>query len=346
MSFSKRIGLIILGLLFAGCSGNAPSASSEILFTPGNAGALVPQTRDQHIPVQSSKLMARASLPNTFDVATPSAAGTDDLYVAAFFLTDIANYHMPNRRGHVPYCTITGPQQVNGIGVDRNGVLWVPQEASGIVTSYAPGCGAPGITLTDNSLPIAIAFGPKGVNYVVEWAHANVSYVAVFPKGATTPSRQLKSSAIGYGAQGFGIGVDRKGNVFFGFAKPDDAGGGIVEFFHGRGQGQLLSVGTTGSPGASITFDGKGNMLVPDFTNAMVDVFAPPYSALTSTIPLKGTSYQCALNESENSLACADGEYETADLYSYPAGKYEYSFNKGLGGGDFVGGIAFDPSAR
>jgi hypothetical protein len=299
-------------------------------FAPGNTGALTPQTRDQLL-------------------VTPPAAGTDDLYVSAFYLTDIADYHMPNKKGRFPYCTITGPKSINGIGVDRNGVLWVPQEQDqgpGIVTSYAPGCGAPGITLTGNSQPLAIAFGPKGENYVVEWAYGDGSYVAVFPKGATTPSKELQSSAVGSGASGNGIGVDRQGDVFFGFAKPYGAGGGIVEFAHGRGQGQLLSVGTTGNPGASITFDGKGNMLVPDVINTVIDIFAPPYSALTSTIPLKGSSYQCALNESENSLACADAEYETADLYSYPAGKYEYSFSKGLWGDDYVEGIAFEPSAR
>jgi hypothetical protein len=329
MCFSKRIGLVVLGLLFAGCSGSAPSASSTIPFAPGDIGALTPLTRHQLRE-------------------TPPAAG-DDLYVSAVYLTDIADYHMPNRKGHFPYCTIAGPTLIDGIGVDRNGVLWVPQQqprGDGIVTSYAPGCGAPGITLTGNDQPIAIGFGPKGENYVVEWADGDGSYVAVFPKGATTPSRELQSSAIGSGASGNGIGVDRQGNVFFGFAKPHDAGGGIVEFAHGRGQGQLLSIGTTGSPGASITFDGKGNMLVPDDTNAVIDIFAPPYSALTSTIPLKGSSYQCALNESENSLACADAEYERADLYSYPAGKYEYSFNKGLWGDDYVGGIAFAPSAK
>ena len=167
-----------------------------------------------------------------------------------------------------------------------------------------------------------------------------------FFQKAQRPRLNLQSSAVGSGASGNGIGVDRQGDVFFGFAKPYGAGGGIVEFAHGRGQGQLLSVGTTGNPGASITFDGKGNMLVPDVINTVIDIFAPPYSALTSTIPLKGSSYQCALNESENLLACADAEYETADLYSYPAGKYEYSFSKGLWGDDYVEGIAFEPSAR
>ena len=146
MCFSRRIGLVIFGLLFAGCSGNAPSAFSAMPFAPGNTGALTPQTRDQLL-------------------VTPPAAGTDDLYVSAFYLTDIADYHMPNKKGRFPYCTITGPKSINGIGVDRNGVLWVPQEQDqgpGIVTSYAPGCGAPGITLTGNSQPLAIAFGPKG----------------------------------------------------------------------------------------------------------------------------------------------------------------------------------------
>jgi hypothetical protein len=330
MAFSKRIDLVILGLLLAGCSGNAPSASSAIPFTPGNTGALTPQTRDRLTSAQSSSV-----------------------YVSAFYMTGIADYYMPNKNGHLPYCTISGPSSVNGIGVDRNGVLWVPQEVpssghgGGTVTSYAPGCGAPGIILMDNSEPVAIAFGPKGENYVVE-SPVQGSYIAVFPKGATTPSRELRSSAIGYGAVGGGIGVDRQGNVFFGFAYyPRGVGpGGIVEFFHGRGHGQLLSVGTAGRPGASITFDDKGNMLVPDFSNAVVDIFAPPYSALTRTIPLRGSSFQCALNEAEDLLACADKGYEAADLYSYPAGKYKYSFNKGLWGDDDVSGIAFDPSAR
>ena len=260
---------------------------------------------------------------------------------------------MPNKNNRPPYCTISGPTEINGIGVDRKGVLWLPEQvgsAGGIVVSYASKCGAEGLTLTGNSGPVAIAFGRKGQINVVEGQPGNGynSSIAVFPAGATTPSSELTNPAVGYGSYtyGAGDGVDSKGNVFLSFHSPFYGNSGIIEFANGKGSGQVLAVATEGTPGASITFDKSDNMLVPDFTNAVIDVFAPPYAALTSTIALKGSSFQCTLNKSQSRLACADGTNATADIYAYPSGVDAYSINAGLSQDKYVSGIAFDPSSR
>jgi hypothetical protein len=134
------------------------------------------------------------------------------------------------------------------------------------------------------------------------------------------------------------------GNVFVAFHYPSGGGGGVVEFAHARGKGQLLGGSIPGFPGATVKFDKDKNLLLTDDPNAMLDIFAPPYTTVTATIPLKGKSWECDLNKRETLLACADTTNDTVDVYSYPGGRYKYSFSNGLSGDRILEGIAFDPS--
>ena len=95
-----------------------------------------------------------------------------------------------------------------------------------------------------------------------------------------------------------------------------------------------------GFPGG-IAFDRADNLLFVDQDAKAVYVYAPPYSAVTSTIHLKGTAVYCALNPAQTRLECMDYEYAAVDsVYSYPAGRYLFSFNNTIGSGAEAIGIA------
>ena len=82
-------------------------------------------------------------------------------------------------------------------------------------------------------------------------------------------------------------------------------------------------------------------MIITDDSAVTLNVYAPPYTKAPKTYPIKEQSPQCSLNHTQTNLACGDKTNATVDVYSYPAGKYQYSFNKGLSGN--VIGTAQDP---
>lgn len=344
--FQLYIGLFTAFFVLGGCSGSgySPSASSGAHVIAGNASQLARQPAAQLTEEQSARLLTLGSRQGLNFVRRDG--GGSSLYVSAFYNQPVNNYTMPNPKNQPPSCTISGTNNINAIGVDSSGVLWLPQgdSSAGVVTSYAPHCGAQGITLVTPAQGTAITFGPQGQKYVIVAPYPPGPYIAVFPKGATNPSRILKNKTVGSG-YATGVGADSKGNVFLAF-EYSSGSGGVVEFLHARGKGQLLGATTAGYPGATVKFDKNKNLLLTDPSNALLDIFAPPYTAVTATIPLKGKSWQCDLNKREAMLACADDTNGTADVYSYPSGTYKYSISNGLYGERILEGIAFDPSAK
>lgn len=224
-------------------------------------------------------------------------------------------------------------------GVDKNGTLWLPTQSSPpAVYSYGSDCGPRGITLRapKNASPDGIAFGDYGTNYVImRGDHYDKIYA--YPKGKTKWTRTLFPPSRTCCS---GIGVDKLGNVYGSLpANP----GVIVEFKHGRGKAINLNVQALGYPGNSIMFDRHNNMIVPDKTNSVVDVFSPPYSGLPRQITLVHPPYECALNRRETLLGCgAEGSgYRETDFYSYPQGKYEFDIPSIP-----AYFVSFDPSAN
>ena len=89
-----------------------------------------------------------------------------------------------------------------------------------------------------------------------------------------------------------------------------------------------FALGNPGSP----AFDKKDNLIVTDDSNQTLNVYAPPYTGKPKVYQLKGSSPQCTLNKAQTNVACGDKTNSSVDVYAYPSGKYQYSFNKGLSG--------------
>jgi hypothetical protein len=260
---------------------------------------------------------------------------------------EVNEYVAANKKNKKPFCQLGDLTGVNAIETDAAGNLWVPYETPSNVTQvveYAPDCGKIGTTLADpNGQPVDIAFAASGIDYVSDilGATSGAGQISIYPKGATSPSGELTNPAVFFS---LGVAVDTKGNVYQSYlGNSQGTAGGVLEFKAGKGKGAVLKGIKIDEPGV-VFLDSKENMIVPDQGGTALDTYAPPYTKLTSTFPLQAQSIQCALDKAETTLACADGPNNAIDIYTYPAGKYQYSFDAGLSSSLSTIGVAQDPT--
>lgn len=287
----------------------------------------------------------------TEDRAARDDASNDvELYVSQFKSTAIGGYSAPNRRNHGPVCTVPGLHEVNGIGVDPTGTVWVPQQTSPtgpeIIASFGRHCGPRGIGLSDPSgFPFGIAFDSHGTKYVqnVQDFGSKPGEIVVYAHGAITPTAFLSDPEF---TLVNAVGVDRNDNVYVLYLTRDQ-NGAIIEFPKGRMPGRpLRGFKMAGVPGGTLLFDTHRRLVVNNLSTRNIVVFAPPYDGSPQRIPLRGTSWQCALNPPQTRLACADYQNGVIDIYAYPSGEFLYDISTGLLAVQTTVGVAYDPAAR
>lgn len=315
-------------LLLAGCS-NFGSAQ----VPAAGAAAGMPS---QFVSMDDRTPAMRPNATGKLVFVDPMAVAAQ-VYVASYNpsgSTPVDDYHANDTKNKGHFCQITSVGEgINAIGVDPSDELWVPQgldpkTGSADIVSYGPSCGAQGTTLSDaKGQPAGIAFAPDGTRYVnnILGPSSSAGNVAVYPAGKTKPSRVLTNPNIFFAN---GVGVDSKGNVYVSFYSSTSATG-VMKFKGGQMPGAILGKIKNGAPGA-ITFDKNDNLIITDDSAVTLNVYAPPYDKAPKVYPLQGHSPQCSLNHAQSNLACGDKTNTSVDVFSYPAGAYLYSFNKGL----------------
>ncbi len=327
-------------LLLAGCS---TSGSSSQLPSTANTSGL----RAQFVSMDDRAPVTAAHSGGNLIFVDPMTLKAQ-IFVAAYNpsgSTPVDDYNSNESKNQHSICQITSVGEgINAIGVDSADKLWVPQGLdlkSGVpdIVSYAPNCGAKGTTLTDSKgQPAGIGFAPDGTRYVnnILGPSSSAGNIAVYPPGKQKPTRFLTNSKIFFAN---GVGVDSKGNVYVSFYTATSATG-VMKFKLGQMPGTVLGKIKNGAPGA-IAFDKNDNLIITDDSAVTLNVYAPPYDKAPKSYSLQGHSPQCSLNKAQTNLACSDKTNTSVDVFSYPAGKYLYSFNNGLVA--TVIGVAQDP---
>jgi hypothetical protein len=89
----------------------------------------------------------------------------------------------------------------------------------------------------------------------------------------------------------------------------------------------------------------------PNGNFSSLDIYAPPYTEKSPTTRLileNGNvtdPSMCTLDPNQDKLYCTFGYFSLVNVFSYPGGKFLYTYDSGLTGLEPYG-IANDPAAR
>lgn len=258
--------------------------------------------------------------------------------VAEFGATDVFWFKEADK-GDAPPKICEPASSTNGIRIDRHGNLWVPDGKADTTTEYAPNCGSAELTIPDpDGEPADVGFDRAGSIYILNINNTSGAPVVHVYNSAGTGLRTLTDPSF---AVLFGVNSDNKGNVFVSNLTSGNVGN-VVEFAHGTMPGKALSGVSLGLPGVPV-FDSANNLIISDWRNHTIDVFAPPYTGAPKTSTLMGGSIWCPLDHPERHIYCGDAGHGSIDVYAYPGGTYLYSYSAGLSANALVAGVAPDP---
>jgi hypothetical protein len=373
--FGRALSAAATLALLAGCSGGGSSVPAIPATHPGAPSQSISRSFIPHfklIDALGGRLQAPSNTlrfynPEPFVPTAPKNGvyGANYGNAAGNQLGGYFNlYKLPGSSGSTPVCANGGLNKVaeiNGIGVDSTGTLWVPglvptNLTSGIVLTFTKNtCTKAAAKLTDKGgEPADIAFTTTGKMYVldiVNFPAMTNGQIEVYPKGKTKPTStlQLPGEQIGTGTtQGLALGVatDSHNNVYATYLNTT-AGTDITVFTGGKGAGTILQ-NTNGTIYEGMTFDANGNLVVASDSSAgaMINVFSPPFTGTPTSFAAQGSVVDLKLDPKGANLYVGDAANNTIDVYKYPSGTYEYSIvvTTVPPNGAVVEGVAVDPS--
>ncbi len=248
-----------------------------------------------------------------------------------------------------PICSAGPVSFPEGITVDGSGVLYVvadfPGDKYGIAT-FGPTCGRAGrIFVSPKGAPLDPAVDGTTL-YVTDSDRIEV-YDTGRKETSPVDSFPVRKLSEGSGIGGIGLAVDSHHDLLWSTLAQPWMGGQVVLFANGRMPGRVLPATRIGHdfPGG-VVIDRSDNLLLVDQTDSAIYVYAPPYNAPAfSVIPLKGVAVYCALAPRQTRLYCMDYQYGSVDAYTYPGGRYLYSYTNGIKASQEPVGIAIQPAS-
>ncbi len=330
--------------LLAACSTGNPSVTTAFSSIPSAPKQLSTNGRAPSTPGSAAMLMfPRNFSPNARRpqwMKSPPPGTVAKLAAAQFGAAEVLWFKELDRNNAPPE-NCEPATAANGIGIDRDGNLWIPNGQGDTTTEYAPNCGAAKLTIADaTGEPADVAFDKSGHVYILNLNDKNgPATVNVYDYSG----KHLRTLADPSFDVLFGVRSDTNGNVFVSNLTSANVGN-VVEFKGGKMPGTQLKGPQLGLPGAP-ALDTAGNLIIADWLNMTIDVFPPPYKSSPKTFTLMGQSIWCPLGRDERRLFCGDAQNGAIDVYDYPSGKYLYSYTSGLSANNLVTGVAPYPTA-
>lgn len=262
--------------------------------------------------------------------------------VGEFYASSVAQYVMQDRKNNPPICQMSPVRDVQGMTTDATGTLYVAEDFNhgtgvGTFTPFGSArrgaeCGPPAKMFYD---PYEFQNDPAvdgSVLYlsnVVDGVGIPATVLVYDVNGGSGPDGELFDPTVN---EGVGVAVDSRHNLFWSTTNVWSGGGQVVEFRKGKMPGTVLRGTKIGNdtPGG-VLIDDANDLLFIDQTTKTVNIYAPPYRAApSSTISLVGGATYCALPRLQRAIYCLDNEYGAVDVYTYPKGKYLYSWTNGI----------------
>jgi hypothetical protein len=300
--------------LLAACAGGSPSASSSLPATGASAGrARFDVARSGAAP----GFMGALGRGHAATHRAKPAGSSRVLYVDDWNLNaiEILKYRRWTNLGN----NADGVDGPDGNWVDKSGNLYVANYANESITEYNS-AGNLIFTYTGGiSDSIGVTTDKNGNVYEADFDYPNLNgYVNEYAQQSNTVAA---TCSPGGGVES--VAVDKQGDVFAAYNNSSYTAGYIVEY-----PGGLTASGCSGTVlpitlayAGGMVFDNAGNLVVCDQGNHVVDVLAPPYSSVTSTL---GSGFEDPFHvtiDRKNDLAyVADLDNETVSVLDYPSG--------------------------
>jgi len=256
-----------------------------------------------------------------------------------------------------PVETITGLGEPAGLAVDATGNLYVAELLNNDVKVFKPGQVTPFETL----LPAAgsgtvqsVAVDARGTVYVTASnGTTSTGSIAVYPKGATTPSNTLSDPAI---ERANGIAVDGMGNIFLnyvGLVASNTLGYavGAVPVATSIGETFFHRLNIDSAPNSpqpfGLTLDKNGDLVIAD-TMGVVSIYRPATNTPMMSFQATGLignvfNINLALTGSNRQLLVAPHDTGAIYEYAYPSGTLQTAIT--LPSPTVVEGLATSPAS-
>lgn len=225
-------------------------------------------------------------------------------------------------------------------GPDGN---WVDKPVGGRRNYYIANYGNPNITEYDvnGNLEFTYSAGIADSIGVTTDKHGNVyeaDYNYTVPNGGYVneyaPMTNSVMASCSPGGNVEGVAVDKHGNVFVDWNNLSSGGGGITEYPHGLTASGCVGVNlpiTLGYAGGMV-FDKQGNLVVCDQvgtgSGAVVDIIAPPYTAVTGTLGSGWVDpFHVTVDMAGTRAYVADLAASDVEVLNYPSGSLVTTIN-------------------
>ncbi len=328
MKILGRRSLVVFGVaLLTACSGGASAPEPASQYATRNA-----------TQYRAGSLAGDRTEPSW--MRSPKKGSIAHVAVAQFGATSILWFKEKDKANKPP--SVCEPAaSTNGIRIDRRGNLWIPNGKAFNTTEYAPNCGVAELTIPDpDGEPADVGFDRSGNIYILNINNMSGPPVVHVYDASGNELRTLTDPSF---AELFGVNSDNKGNVFVSNLTSGNVGN-VVEFPHGKMPGTQLTGVSLRLPGVPV-FDAADNLIISDWGNRTLDVFAPPYTSAPTTSHLMGEAIWCPLDGPQQHIYCGDAGHGSIDVYAYPGGAYLYSYTADLSASALVTGVAPDPPA-
>jgi hypothetical protein len=294
-------------------------------------------------PMQSASSAAQPDAPH------PNAAKRSALIYSSSFGGNSVDYYLKGTGPNNPVAGSLSGRFNNplGMGVDKNGNLYVANSGDENVLVYAAGSTSPTSTLNDpDKFPADVAIGSDGTAYVANGfgpigASGNV---VVYPPGATTPSQVLSNKHFLHVT---GDALDKNGNLFVSCNGNVGSGNGTVVEFK---PGAITAIETHIHLGfaGGVGFDRQGHLLAIDEEVPSLNVYNPHRSTPLAKLTLPGTSAYFAFDHQSKLLYVSDYGLAEIDVFRYtPTGLTQVNkITNGLNPSESSLGIAMSPAQQ
>jgi len=317
---SRRLPLILAG-------------SCSAVLLGGSMGEATPRaTTGQSVPAAT-----RVQQHAVHQGWLSSAARKQKLLYVSDYTESLVLIYAQGAEGSGPIGEIVnGLSSPQGIAVDKSGTLYVANQGNNTVTEYPAGSIDPSVILsTDISEPLDVSVDSNGVLYVGE---SSADTILEFRPGSTSPDTTI---SVTHPSE---LTNSKNDDLYLTYNLHFSSNGGYVEHckpLKTKCKNRGISTGFA----QGIAIDSKGNLLVGDVYNEVIDIFAPGQTSPSRTIATKNQEPgKLALDATDTTLYMADPANFAVELYDYATGTQTGSFT--YGPADELEGVALFPGQK